>query len=54
MQSEGHSWRKSTLLYNNESKWAMQDLNPRRRVRSPSGYPGYPNRPYSAPTAHPF
>ena len=23
----------------------MQDSNPRRRVRSPSGYPGYPNRP---------
>ena len=26
-------------------EWAMQDSNPRRRVRSPSGYPGYPNRP---------
>ena len=23
----------------------MQDLNPRRRVRSPTGYPGYPNCP---------
>ena len=23
----------------------MQDSNPRRRVRSPSGYPDYPNRP---------
>ena len=26
-------------------EWAMQDSNPRRRVRSPSGYPDYPNRP---------
>jgi hypothetical protein len=24
--SEGSSWRKPTLLYNDESKWAMQSL----------------------------
>ena len=28
----------------------MQDSNPRRRVRSPSGYPDYPNRPFSLGT----
>ena len=28
-------------------KRAVQDSNPRRRVRSPSGYPDYPNRPLS-------
>ena len=31
----------------------MQDSNPRRRVRSPSGYPDYPNRPLSLGT-HPL
>ena len=32
----------------------MQDSNPRRRVRSPSGYPDYPNRPINVALVTPF
>ena len=31
-------------------RWAHQDSNPGRRVRSPTGYPSYPIRPNAPPT----
>ena len=32
---------------------AMQDSNPRLRLRRPEGYPDYPNRPYLLPLTTP-
>ena len=42
-----------TALQLHDAWRAMEDSNPRLRLRRPEGYPDYPNRPYLLPLTTP-